>query len=59
MLDTHRRNYIKFALLEGFGDKVRCFTCQGEVKNWEAGSDPLAKHRELFGQCAYAKDPKF
>ena len=39
----------------GFGDKVRCFSCQGELKKWRAGAVPLEEHRKMYKDCAAVK----
>lgn len=37
----------------GQTDRVRCAFCGGTLKNWQHGDDPLAEHRQHFGQCAF------
>ena len=39
----------------GFGDKVRCFSCQGEVKKWSADAVPMEEHRKMFKDCVAVK----
>ena len=41
--------------LAGFGDKVRCFSCQGELKKWRAGAVPMEEHRKMYKDCAAVK----
>ena len=45
-------------LLAGFGDKVRCFSCQGELKKWRAGAVPMEEHRKMYKDCAAVKNER-
>ena len=40
-------------ILIGFGDGVRCFFCDGAVRNWDPEKDPLAVHAHFFPDCAF------
>ncbi|KAK3603364.1 hypothetical protein CHS0354_025970 [Potamilus streckersoni] len=37
----------------GFQDIVRCFACDGGLKNWDPDDDPWVEHARWFPQCAY------
>ncbi|XP_041432497.1 uncharacterized protein LOC108703849 [Xenopus laevis] len=37
----------------GPGDRVRCFSCGGELENWEFRNDPLTRHQLSFPDCPY------
>ncbi|OCT59000.1 hypothetical protein XELAEV_18001490mg [Xenopus laevis] len=37
----------------GPGDRVRCFSCGGELENWQPGDEPLTQHRLSFPDCPY------
>uniref|UniRef100_A0A803JT52 Uncharacterized protein n=1 Tax=Xenopus tropicalis TaxID=8364 RepID=A0A803JT52_XENTR len=39
----------------GPGDRVRCFSCGGEVDNWEPGDVPLTRHQLFFPHCSYVQ----
>ena len=37
----------------GQGDYVRCFYCDGALRNWEHGDDPWIEHARWFPSCKY------
>ncbi|XP_053169445.1 baculoviral IAP repeat-containing protein 7 isoform X2 [Hemicordylus capensis] len=37
----------------GQGDYVRCFYCDGALRNWEAGDDPWVEHARWFPRCKF------
>lgn len=37
----------------GNGDRVRCFSCGGALKNWEAGDTPWREHGRWFPLCEF------
>ncbi|OCT58999.1 hypothetical protein XELAEV_18001489mg, partial [Xenopus laevis] len=37
----------------GHGDRVRCFSCGGELENWEYWDLPLTRHQLSFPDCPY------
>ncbi|XP_038631262.1 E3 ubiquitin-protein ligase XIAP-like [Scyliorhinus canicula] len=37
----------------GFKDQVKCFSCGGEVENWQHGDSAVSKHRLLFPACPF------
>uniref|UniRef100_A0A9R1SQV8 RING-type E3 ubiquitin transferase n=2 Tax=Cyprinus carpio TaxID=7962 RepID=A0A9R1SQV8_CYPCA len=37
----------------GHGDNVKCFFCDGGLRNWEPGDDPWQEHAKWFPQCEY------
>lgn len=34
--------------LAGHGDNVKCFYCDGGLRNWEPGDDPWQEHAKWF-----------
>jgi hypothetical protein len=47
-------NFINFSYL---GEKtiVRCFYCNGALRNWQSTDDPKVEHARWFPQCAYIR----
>ncbi|OCT59021.1 uncharacterized protein LOC108703938 [Xenopus laevis] len=39
----------------GPGDRVRCFSCGGELENWQPGDVPLTRHQQSFPDCPYVR----
>ncbi|XP_051516453.1 baculoviral IAP repeat-containing protein 7-like [Myxocyprinus asiaticus] len=37
----------------GHGDNVKCFFCDGGLRNWEPGDEPWQEHAKWFPQCEY------
>ncbi|OCT56671.1 NACHT, LRR and PYD domains-containing protein 1a-like [Xenopus laevis] len=37
----------------GPGDRVRCFSCGGELDNWQPGDEPLTRHQQSYPDCPY------
>ncbi|XP_055509876.1 baculoviral IAP repeat-containing protein 3-like [Leucoraja erinacea] len=37
----------------GHQDNVRCFHCDGGLRNWELGDDPWMEHAKWFPRCQY------
>ncbi|XP_018415079.1 PREDICTED: baculoviral IAP repeat-containing protein 7 [Nanorana parkeri] len=37
----------------GQRDNVRCFHCDGELRNWEQGDDPWREHAKWFPRCEF------
>ncbi|XP_078426952.1 baculoviral IAP repeat-containing protein 8-like [Cetorhinus maximus] len=37
----------------GHRDNVKCFHCDGELRNWELGDDPWMEHAKWFPRCEY------
>nr|DBA22060.1 TPA: hypothetical protein GDO54_013134 [Pyxicephalus adspersus] len=37
----------------GQRDNVRCFHCDGELRNWERGDDPWREHAKWFPRCEF------
>ncbi|CAL7946636.1 unnamed protein product [Xylocopa violacea] len=37
----------------GFGDSVRCFHCDGGLRNWEATDDTWTEHARWFPKCEF------
>ncbi|KAL3883188.1 hypothetical protein ACJMK2_029479 [Sinanodonta woodiana] len=42
----------------GFQDTVRCFVCDGGLKNWDPDDDPWIEHARWFPQCAFVRHIK-
>jgi len=41
---------------EGPGDKVRCYYCDGGLKNWNPIDEPWAEHKRWFASCLHLLD---
>lgn len=39
----------------GFADNVKCFFCDGGLRNWTTGDDPWAEHAKWFSKCGFLK----
>jgi hypothetical protein len=37
----------------GTRDHVKCFYCDGGLRNWEEGDDPWFEHARWFANCPY------
>ncbi|XP_066442507.1 baculoviral IAP repeat-containing protein 7 [Eleutherodactylus coqui] len=37
----------------GHGDSVKCFHCDGGLRNWERGDDAWREHAKWFPRCAF------
>ncbi|XP_070534855.1 baculoviral IAP repeat-containing protein 7-like [Ptychodera flava] len=37
----------------GIGDNVKCFHCDGGLRNWEPTDEPWAEHAKWFPRCKY------
>uniref|UniRef100_A0A8C9XM71 RING-type E3 ubiquitin transferase n=1 Tax=Sander lucioperca TaxID=283035 RepID=A0A8C9XM71_SANLU len=37
----------------GHGDNVKCFHCDGGLRNWEPGDDPWQEHAKWFPRCEF------
>ncbi|XP_064600153.1 baculoviral IAP repeat-containing protein 7-like [Liolophura sinensis] len=37
----------------GYGDNVKCFFCDGGLRNWEPQDDPWTEHGKWFPRCGY------
>ncbi|KAH3729135.1 hypothetical protein DPMN_055098 [Dreissena polymorpha] len=42
----------------GVGDEVRCFSCNGGLRNWEGHDDPWIEHCKWFPACTFARETK-
>ena len=45
-------------LCPGFGDNVKCFYCDGGLRNWEPGDDPWVEHARWFPRCSFVRTVK-
>ncbi|KAI0224127.1 Baculoviral IAP repeat-containing protein 3 [Lamellibrachia satsuma] len=43
---------------KGPGDNVKCFFCDGGLRNFEFGDDPWTEHARWFPRCNYVKTVK-
>ncbi|XP_060072902.1 baculoviral IAP repeat-containing protein 2-like [Ylistrum balloti] len=41
-----------------FGDNVKCFYCDGGLKNWEPGDNPWEEHARWFPKCPFVRNVK-
>ncbi|AJD09274.1 inhibitor of apoptosis protein 3 [Condylorrhiza vestigialis mutiple nucleopolyhedrovirus] len=39
----------------GKGDKVKCFHCDGGLKDWESTDEPWHEHARWFDRCTYVR----
>ncbi|XP_070548758.1 E3 ubiquitin-protein ligase XIAP-like [Ptychodera flava] len=39
----------------GKDDVVQCFSCEGQMKDWEYGDTAMGEHKSLFPNCAFVK----
>ncbi|CAM9790073.1 unnamed protein product [Lampetra planeri] len=42
----------------GHGDNVKCFHCDGGLRNWEQGDNPWYEHGKWFPRCAFLLQQK-
>jgi hypothetical protein len=42
----------------GVSDHVKCFFCDGGLRNWEAGDDPWTEHARWFPRCGHVRQSK-
>ncbi|XP_013393767.1 baculoviral IAP repeat-containing protein 3-like [Lingula anatina] len=42
----------------GFGDNVKCFFCDGGLRNWESQDDPWVEHARWFPRCDFVRQCK-
>jgi len=51
-------NVISLYISVGASDNVRCFFCDGGLRNWESGDDPFEEHARWFSKCPYIREIK-
>ena len=39
--------------LQGYADHVKCFFCDGGLRNWEPQDDPWQEHVKWFPRCPF------
>jgi len=44
---------VEWCLLAGPDDNVRCYFCDGGLKNWQPTDEPWAEHRRWFSRCPH------
>uniref|UniRef100_UPI00358E6D97 baculoviral IAP repeat-containing protein 7-A-like isoform X3 n=1 Tax=Myxine glutinosa TaxID=7769 RepID=UPI00358E6D97 len=42
----------------GIADNVKCFFCDGGLRNWEMGDDPWHEHTKWFPRCGFVLQEK-
>jgi hypothetical protein len=42
----------------GFNDNVKCFYCDGGLRNWETGDEPWEEHARWFPKCPFVVQVK-
>ncbi|XP_067675407.1 baculoviral IAP repeat-containing protein 7-like isoform X2 [Haliotis asinina] len=42
----------------GHGDSVKCYSCGGALRNWQADDDPWIEHARWFPRCPYLRHQK-
>ncbi|KAL5004428.1 hypothetical protein ScPMuIL_017884 [Solemya velum] len=42
----------------GSGDKVRCFSCGGGLRDWEDSDDPWVEHARWYPTCSFVQQVK-
>ena len=45
-------------LFSGIEDSVKCFSCNGTLRNWERDDDPWREHARWFPRCNYVRRVK-
>jgi hypothetical protein len=50
-----KQNSFNFSFSIGDKTIVRCFYCNGALRNWQATDDPKVEHARWFPQCAYIR----
>uniref|UniRef100_A0A8D0FSD3 RING-type E3 ubiquitin transferase n=1 Tax=Strix occidentalis caurina TaxID=311401 RepID=A0A8D0FSD3_STROC len=48
LVECLRCQIISYCLFSGQGDVVRCFYCDGGVRNWSFGDDPWREHAKWY-----------
>ena len=49
---------MKIFDVSGFCDNVKCFYCDGGLRNWEVGNDPWVEHARWFPRCPFVMSVK-
>ncbi|XP_060599272.1 baculoviral IAP repeat-containing protein 3-like isoform X2 [Ruditapes philippinarum] len=50
---SHHQLAVAGLFCTGRGDLCRCFTCDGGLKDWSSGDDPIKEHATYFPKCSY------
>ena len=64
MLDLVGNHIVGFLMtwlnysVTGFSDNVKCFYCNGGLRNWEKGDDPWHEHARWFPTCRFVLNVK-
>ncbi len=43
-------------MFAGQDDNVRCFFCDGGLRNWEREDDPFTEHARWFPRCSFIRE---
>ncbi|KAL8599079.1 hypothetical protein ACOMHN_006888 [Nucella lapillus] len=55
---VQRQHQLFLFLCAGFNDSVKCFFCDGGLRNWERDDDPWHEHARWFPRCKYVRQVK-
>ncbi|XP_053406845.1 baculoviral IAP repeat-containing protein 3-like [Mercenaria mercenaria] len=55
---SHHQFAVAGLFYTGKGDLCRCFTCDGGLKDWSSGDDPVKEHATYFPNCPYINQLK-
>lgn len=58
ILIDHRTLAVSGLFFTGNGDLCRCFACDGGLKDWSTGDDPIQEHATYFPHCPYINQLK-
>lgn len=50
--------YLFTFVFAGVDDAVRCFFCDGGLRNWTPSDDPWVEHARWFPRCPYLQEEK-
>jgi hypothetical protein len=48
-------NLLKKISFEGLSDQVKCFYCDGGLRNWQPEDDPWVEHSRWFSKCGFIR----
>ncbi|XP_060585939.1 baculoviral IAP repeat-containing protein 3-like isoform X2 [Ruditapes philippinarum] len=54
----HQQLAVAGLFFTGQGDLCRCFCCDGGLKDWSSGDDPIKEHARSFPNCSYINSLK-
>ena len=53
LINCNRISFHDLFLLVETGDHVKCFCCDGALRNWEPNDDPWVEHARWFSRCNF------